>query len=90
MCRAGQSSVIIRTDGTLAPCFTYYSDSTDWGTIGRPTFDRVQLDCLKETCTAKCLSTCQHTLGYAYDTGHVLRWLTRQARNGFRGVTGSF
>jgi len=90
VCRAGQSSAIIRTDGTLAPCFTYYSDATDWGTIRDPRFDIPQLDRMKTTCTARCLSTCQHTLGYAYDASHVLRWLGKQARNGFRGVTGSF
>ncbi len=32
----------------------------------------------------------QHTRGYAYDGTHVLRWLGKQAQNGFRGVTGSF
>ncbi len=89
-CRAGQSSVIIRTDGTLAPCFTYYSAANDWGTIGNPRLDITQLDQLKKTCTASCLSTCQHTLGYAYDAAHAARWLARQARRGFRGVTGSF
>ncbi|HEX2339983.1 MAG TPA: radical SAM protein [Vicinamibacterales bacterium] len=90
VCRAGQSSLIIRTDGTLAPCFTYYSVATDWGAIKNPRFDTAQLTTLKKTCTAHCLSTCQHTLGYAYDAGHLARWLGRQARNGFRGVTGSF
>lgn len=89
-CRAGQSSVIIRTDGTLAPCFTYYSASTDWGTIGHPRLDAAQLDGLKRSCTAQCLSTCQHTLGYAYDMSNAARWLARQTRNRFRGVTGSF
>jgi MoaA/NifB/PqqE/SkfB family radical SAM enzyme len=90
VCRAGQSSAIIRTDGTLAPCFTYYSDQTDWGRIGASRFDVAHLDELKRTCTSHCLSTCQHTLGYAYDAGHALRWLGRQAANGFRGVTGGF
>ena len=35
-CRAGQNSLIIRTDGTLAPCFPMYSASHDWGTAGHP------------------------------------------------------
>ena len=90
VCRAGQSSAIIRTDGTLAPCFTYYADPTDWGTIGNPKFNVSELDETKQTCTAHCLSTCQHTLGYAYDLTRVVRWLGRQAANGFRGVTGGF
>ncbi len=90
ICRAGQSSVIIRTDGTLAPCFTYFADAHDWGQIGAPRFDAADLDRRKQACTMHCLSTCQHTLGYAYNAAHALRWLARQARNGFRGVTGSF
>ncbi len=90
VCRAGQSSVIIRTDGTLAPCFTYFSDEYDWGRIAAPHLDADELERRKRTCTGHCLSTCQHTLGYAYDATNAVRWLTRQARNRFRGVTGSF
>jgi MoaA/NifB/PqqE/SkfB family radical SAM enzyme len=30
-CRAGQNSIIIRVDGTLAPCFPMYSAKHDWG-----------------------------------------------------------
>jgi MoaA/NifB/PqqE/SkfB family radical SAM enzyme len=89
-CRAGQSSLIIRPDGTLAPCFTYYNDSHDWGCVGEPRVDMEDLERRKEVCTAHCLSTCQHTLGYAYDLRNAGRWVLRQARNGFRGVTGSF
>jgi MoaA/NifB/PqqE/SkfB family radical SAM enzyme len=33
-CRAGQNSLIIRVDGTLAPCFPMYSSGFDWGAIG--------------------------------------------------------
>jgi hypothetical protein len=36
-CRAGQNNVIIRVDGTLAPCFAMYSATYDWGTIGNHT-----------------------------------------------------
>ncbi|MBV8570155.1 MAG: radical SAM protein, partial [Acidobacteriaceae bacterium] len=32
-CRAGQNTLIIRTDGTLAPCFPMYNVSHDWGTV---------------------------------------------------------
>jgi len=35
-CRAGQDNVIIRTDGTVAPCFPMYGATYDWGNIGRP------------------------------------------------------
>ena len=30
-CRAGQNWLIIRTDGTLAPCFPVYNATYDWG-----------------------------------------------------------
>src|SRR5215469_6984491 len=32
-CRAGQNNVIIRTDGTVAPCFPMYGATYDWGSI---------------------------------------------------------
>ncbi len=89
-CRAGQNSLIIRADGTLAPCFSLYSANDDWGTVGSPKFDIEDLERRKMLCTQNCLSTAQHTLGYCYDLTHVLRWLLKQALHGFRGVTGSF
>jgi hypothetical protein len=46
-CRAGQNNLIIRTDGTLAPCFPMYSAAYDWGTVGRHQFDIEQLDEMK-------------------------------------------
>src|SRR5262249_4342456 len=49
-CRAGQNTMIIRTDGTLAPCFPMYSATYDWGTVGKPKFDRGQLSEMKKTC----------------------------------------
>jgi hypothetical protein len=41
--------VIIRTDGTVAPCFPMYSASFDWGNIDQFTFNRDQLDDMKKT-----------------------------------------
>ncbi len=89
-CRAGRNSLIIRLDGTLAPCFGLYSAAEDWGEVGNARFDFRQLEEMKKTCSLNCLSTCQHTLGYCYNNMRVLKWLVRQALNGFRGVTGSF
>lgn len=89
-CRAGRNSLIIRTDGTLAPCFTYYSSAIDWGRVGSPRFDLDELDLMKKECTLHCLSTCQHTLGYAFNALRVLKWLAKQVRNGCQGVTGGF
>jgi len=39
-CRGGENNVIIRTDGTLGPCFPMYSATYDWGAIEAPKFDR--------------------------------------------------
>jgi len=89
-CRAGQNSLIIRTDGTLAPCFPMYSATHDWGVIGDHKFDVKQLDDMKVDCTKHCLSTCNYILGYCYDNLRVIKWGLTQAMHGFRGVSGSF
>ncbi len=86
-CRAGQSSLIIRTDGTLAPCFPMYSATHDWGTIENPKFEASQLDEMKKECSQHCLSTCNYILAYCYDTMRVMKWIARQAMHGFKGVT---
>jgi hypothetical protein len=49
-CRAGQNSLIIRTDGSLAPCFPLYSATCDWGCTGDPRFDSKQLLAIKQEC----------------------------------------
>ena len=85
-CRAGQNSLIIRTDGTLAPCFPMYSATHDWGVVGNHKFDVKQLDEMKSECTKHCLSTCNYILGYCYDTTRVLGWILTTARHGFQGV----
>jgi MoaA/NifB/PqqE/SkfB family radical SAM enzyme len=89
-CRAGQNSLIVRTDGSLAPCFPMYSATHDWGVVGDHKFDVKQLDEMKKECTKHCLSTCNYILGYCYDNMRVITWALKQARNGFRGATGSF
>jgi len=88
-CRAGQNSLIIRTNGSLAPCFPLYSATCDWGTPGNPNFDSKQLCELKRECQPHCFSTLNHTLAYCYDAGRIFRWLLKQAKNGFQGTTGS-
>ena len=89
-CRAGQNSLIIRTDGTLAPCFPMYSASHDWGTAGRPCFERQQLEDMKVECQPHCFSTLNHNLAYCYNASRAIRWVLKQATNGFQGTTGSF
>lgn len=89
-CRAGQNSIIIRTDGTLASCFPMYSATQDWGTIEDQKFDVRQLNEMKKTCQPHCFSTLNHNLGFCYNDSRVVRWVMRQAKRGFQGVTGSF
>jgi MoaA/NifB/PqqE/SkfB family radical SAM enzyme len=89
-CRAGLNTVIIRVDGTLAPCFPMYSATHDWGTVGDPRFDRGQLAQMKVDCEPNCFSTLNHIVGWCYNDGRVIRWLMKQARHGFQGVRGNF
>lgn len=88
-CRAGANSLIIRTDGSLAPCFPTYNATYDWGIVGAPKFDMRQLDEMKRECQKHCFSTLNHMLAYCYDTGRVIRWVLRQAARGFQGTTGT-
>jgi MoaA/NifB/PqqE/SkfB family radical SAM enzyme len=89
-CRAGQNNVIIRTDGTVAPCFPMYAASYDWGNIDTPKFDSAQLQNMKKTCQRHCFSTLNHNLAYCYNDARVLKWLWKQARNGFGAGARSF
>jgi MoaA/NifB/PqqE/SkfB family radical SAM enzyme len=88
-CRAGQNSIVIRVDGTLAPCFPVYNTVYDWGTIERPRFDPQQLKNLKCQCEHDCFSTLNHILAFCYNDGRVIRWLLRQAAHGFQGIRGN-
>jgi MoaA/NifB/PqqE/SkfB family radical SAM enzyme len=89
-CRAGQNSLVIRTDGTLAPCFPMYSANHDWGVAGEPRFDREQLKELKCECQPHCYSTLNHNLAYCFKASRAMKWTFKQAIRGFRGTTGCF
>jgi MoaA/NifB/PqqE/SkfB family radical SAM enzyme len=89
-CRAGQNNVIIRVDGSLAPCFPMYSATYDWGTIGNHKFEVRQLDDMKESCQKHCFSTLNHNLAYCYNDMRVIRWLWKQAKNRFQGGADTF
>ncbi|MDE3155271.1 MAG: radical SAM protein [Acidobacteriota bacterium] len=89
-CRAGQNSLIVRTDGTLAPCFPMYSSTHDWGTIEQPRIDGPALAAMKTQCQPHCFSTLNHILAFAYNDARVIRWIARQARAGFQGIRGNF
>ena len=89
-CRGGQNNVIIRTDGTVGPCFPMYSATYDWGSIEGDKFDSTQLSQMKKTCQKHCFSTLNHNLGYCYNDARVIKWLWTQARNGFKSGARSF
>jgi len=89
-CRAGQNNVIIRPDGTVAPCFPMYASTYDWGNIDKPKFDSHQLKSMKQTCQQHCFSTLNHNLAYCYNDARVLKWLWQQSKNGFSGGARSF
>lgn len=89
-CRAGRNSLIIRTDGTLAPCFPMYNATGDWGAAGQPRFDSQRLACMKVECQRHCFSTLNHNLSYRYNASRALRWVLKQAADGFQGTTGGF
>jgi MoaA/NifB/PqqE/SkfB family radical SAM enzyme len=89
-CRAGQNNVIIRTDGTVAPCFPMYASTFDWGNIDKPKFDQTQLRDMKKTCQRHCFSTLNHNLAYCYNDARVIRWVWKQAMNRFQGGIRSF
>jgi MoaA/NifB/PqqE/SkfB family radical SAM enzyme len=88
-CRAGQNTLIIRVDGTLAPCFPMYSATYDWGTAGNPKFDRKQLNEMKKECELHCFSTLNHIVSYVYNNGRVIRWILRHAKTGFTTAQGT-
>jgi len=83
-CRAGQNTLIIRVDGTLAPCFPLYSAKYDWGTVGDHKFENHQLGEMKKSCETECFSTLNHIVSYCYNEGRIIRWLANQALHGFR------
>jgi MoaA/NifB/PqqE/SkfB family radical SAM enzyme len=90
-CRAGQNNVIIRTDGTVAPCFPMYASTFDWGNIDAPEFDQIQLANMKKTCQRHCFSTLNHNLAYCYNDARVIKWLwSSVVKNRFRGGVRSF
>ena len=89
-CRAGQNTMIIRVDGTLAPCFPMYSATHDWGVVGSPKFEHDQLAEMKTSCEPNCFSTLNHIVGWGYNDRRAIRWLLKQARHGFQGIHGNF
>jgi len=88
-CQAGQLSMIIRLDGTFAPCFEMYGDKNDWGNLEEgPKFDPQKLAELKRSCSPHCLSTCNYQVNHYSRSGiHSLQWVAKHAYARFLGVS---
>lgn len=88
-CRAGFNSMVIRTDGTFAPCFELYGSKKDWGSVygGHRLGKNADLMEQKKECNVKCLSTCNYQVAHYYDTcGRGLQWVLKHAHRGFLEV----
>ncbi len=88
-CRAGQLLMIIRLDGTFAPCFELYGSTEDWGNIyDGPQFDPVKLARQKQECTPHCLSTCNFQVNhYVQNMLYWLQWVAKHAYAHFFGIS---
>ncbi|MDE3169430.1 MAG: hypothetical protein KGL75_04730 [Acidobacteriota bacterium] len=67
--------MIIRTDGTVAPCFPMYPSTYDWGNIDGHKFERKQLTGMKSVCQRHCFSTLNHNLAYCYNDARVIKFV---------------
>ncbi|MBN1849301.1 MAG: radical SAM protein [Deltaproteobacteria bacterium] len=88
-CRAGELSMIIRLDGSFAPCFELYNENEDWGNIyDGPKFDRIKLAARKRICSPHCLSTCNFQVTHYTSSGlHWLQWIAKHAYANMFGVS---
>jgi MoaA/NifB/PqqE/SkfB family radical SAM enzyme len=81
-CRAGHNGALIRTDGSLSPCFDLITYEHDWGRIWDPKFDEGDLKRVKEECLPHCSSTCFFTMGHYYDLHNFPEWIGKHIRVG--------
>jgi MoaA/NifB/PqqE/SkfB family radical SAM enzyme len=81
-CRAGHNGALIRTDGTLSPCFDLITYEHDWGRIGNPKFDKKELEEVKKNCLPNCSSTCYHTMASYYSMRSLPQWIGKHVRIG--------
>lgn len=88
-CRAGQSTMIMRLDGSFAPCFELYSSKEDWGNIyNGPRFSLGKLAEQKKECTPHCLSTCNFQVNhYTQSWIFSLQWVAKHAYASFFGIS---
>ncbi len=90
-CRAGQNNVVVRTNGTVAPCFPMYPSDFDWGNVDEPKFTPAQLAEMKKSCQRHCFSTLNHNLAYCYDDARVIKFVwTQIVKNRLKGGVRGF
>ncbi|MBN2059750.1 MAG: radical SAM protein [Deltaproteobacteria bacterium] len=88
-CRAGELSMVIRLDGSFAPCFELYGAEDDWGNIyDGPKFDSEKLAGMKKKTSTRCLSTCNYQV-YHYSQSMIfsLQWIAKHAYGHFFGTS---
>ncbi len=88
-CRAGRSSLVIRLDGTFAPCFELYGTDQDWGGIYEGhKFDTARLQAQKQSCNTHCLSTCNFQVShYSKSMKYALQWVGKHVHAHVLGVS---
>jgi MoaA/NifB/PqqE/SkfB family radical SAM enzyme len=88
-CEAGRYSMVIRLDGTFAPCFELYHKNEDWGNLYKgPKFHPVRLERQKQQCSPHCLSTCNYQVKhYTQSLLHSFQWVAKHAYSHFLGVS---
>ena len=88
-CAAGRLTMVIRLDGTFAPCFELYASKEDWGSIyDGPKFDASRLERQKQICSPHCLSTCNFQVNhYTRSILYSMQWVAKHAYAHFLGIS---
>jgi MoaA/NifB/PqqE/SkfB family radical SAM enzyme len=88
-CQAGKLSMVIRLDGSFAPCFELYGSDEDWGNIyDGARFDPDRLSKIKQHCSLKCLSTCNFQVcHYSSSLLYSFQWLAKHAYSNVLGTS---
>ena len=88
-CQAGELTMVIRLDGSFAPCFELYGTKEDWGNIyDGPKFDSVKLTSRKQEFSQHCLSTCNFQVNhYTRSMLYSMQWIAKHAYSHLFGVS---
>jgi hypothetical protein len=78
--------MIIRVDGTLAPCFPMFTASYGWSVSGSHKLKTKRLDHQKKT--THCFSSLNHILVLCYNDQRVIKYFFKQLAYGFQGMSG--